>query len=63
MLRSSFVTIFTMIVTIFVRILLRDIQWLLDFGYKIVIPWLLRGISEQNALTFGLRPRDTGVLF
>ena len=47
----------------FVRILKRDIQWLLDFGYKIVIPWLLRGISEQNALTLGLRPRDTGVLF
>ena len=38
-------------------------QWLLDFGYKIVIPWLLRGISEQNALSLGQRPRDTGVLF
>ena len=60
---SSFVTIFTIIVTIFVRILKRDTQWLLDFGYKIVIPWLLRGISEQNTLTLGLRPRDTGVLF
>ena len=47
----------------FDRILKRDIQWLLDFGYKIVIPWLLRGISEQNALTLGLRPRDAGVLF
>ena len=47
----------------FVRILKRDTQWLLDFGYKIVIPWLLRGISEQKAVTLGLHPRDTGVLF
>ena len=33
-----------------------DIQWMLDFGYKIVIPWLLhvQGISEQNTLTLGL---------
>ena len=51
------------VATIFVRILKRDTQWLLDFGYKIVIPWLLRGVSEQNTLTLGLRPRDTGVLF
>ena len=63
MLTSSFVTIFTIIVTIFVRILKRDTQWLPDFEYKIVIPWLLRGISEQNALTLVLRPRDTGVFF
>ena len=59
----SFVTIFTIIVTIFVRIKKRDTQWLLHFGYKIVIPWLLQGISKQNALTLGLHPRDTGVLF
>ena len=44
--RFSFVTIFTIIVTTFVRILYRDIQRLLDFRYKIVMPWLLRGISE-----------------
>jgi len=28
-----------------------------------VILWLLWGISEQNALTLGLHPRDTGILF
>ena len=33
------------------------------FWVKIVIPWLLQDISEQNALTLGLCPRDTGVLF
>ena len=61
--RSRFVTIFTIIVTIFVRISNTNIQWLLDFGYELVIPWLLRGISEHNTLTFGLHPRNTGVLF
>ena len=63
LLRSSFVTIITIIVTIFVRILKRDTKWLPDFRYKIVIPWLLWGISEQNALTLALHPRDTGVIF
>ena len=54
---------FFTIVIIFVRILKRVIKWQLDFWYKLVILWLLQGISELNALTLGLRPRDTGVIF